>query len=48
LLSLVAYTGIDEIMANLHQHLQAIQEQCMEIHEAMVAEYIAYGIEAAL
>jgi uncharacterized alpha-E superfamily protein len=48
LLALVAYTGIDEIMANLHQHLQAIQGQCMEIHEAMVAQYIAYGIEAAL
>jgi uncharacterized alpha-E superfamily protein len=46
--STVSYTSISEIMDNLHNYLQEIQGQCMEIHEGLYAYYIAYAIESAL
>ncbi|MFN8372358.1 MAG: alpha-E domain-containing protein [Anaerolineae bacterium] len=48
LLSTVAYTSVGELMENLHNYLQELQGQCMEIHEALYEYYIAYAIETAL
>jgi uncharacterized alpha-E superfamily protein len=45
--SMVAYVQVDEIIAELHQYLAAIVEQCLELHAAVHELYIEYPIEGA-
>ena len=45
--SMVAYVQVDEVIAELHQYLAAIVEQCRELHAAVHELYIEYPIEGA-
>jgi uncharacterized alpha-E superfamily protein len=45
--SMVAYVQVGEIIAELHQYLAAIIEQCRELHAAVHELYIEYPIEGA-
>jgi uncharacterized alpha-E superfamily protein len=45
--AMVAYVRVDEIIAELHQYLAAIVEQCRELHAAVHELYIEYPIEGA-
>ena len=43
------YAQVDEIIADdIHAFLQNIQRQCSQIHTAVLQQYIAYSIDAAL
>lgn len=45
----LGFAQIDEIIAdNLHTYLDNIQHQCMQIHNAVLQQYIAYPVEVAL
>jgi uncharacterized alpha-E superfamily protein len=45
--SMVAYVQVDEIIAELHQYLAAIIDQCRALHAAVQELYIEYPIEVA-
>lgn len=44
----LSFTPPEEIMAGLHEFLDSIRDQCMQIHSAVKEIYVTYPIEAAL